>query len=266
MRPWRQTGLVTGHTVVASANVLFTLRDDEAAEALHAILDREPDLVGLQEWGVSRYPLLSETGWLRLPFLRGVRLRRSGGGGAAGYVWAVPLLGGCPVGARGDRFELLECHVRILGWFGRADRSAGPPSIAVPRVITIAVFRDQRSDRVLTVLNFHLSPRVQASGRYRQDRPRLVARHQAEVRNLSQLVAEQLARGRVVYAVGDSNFDGLRLPGLTSAWEGRGSEPGTLGSHRKIDDVHGPGPSTTVALLTNASDHKAVVVTRADIP
>src|SRR3954451_7285008 len=69
-----------------------------------------------------------------------------------------------------------------------------------------------------------------------------------------------------VYAMGDSNFDGLRLPGLTSAWEGRESDPGTLGPRRKIDDVFGPGPADSVRLLTSASDHKAVVVARRDLP
>ena len=69
----------------------------------------------------------------------------------------------------------------------------------------------------------------------------------------------------VVYAVGDSNLDGLRLPGLTSAWEGREDEPGTLGSGtRKVDDVHGPGRASAVRRLTTPSDHQAVLVTRID--
>jgi len=67
-----------------------------------------------------------------------------------------------------------------------------------------------------------------------------------------------------VYAVGDANFDGLRLNGLTSAWEGRESDPGTLGPRRKIDDVHGPGPAASVTVLTSRSDHKAVIVGRED--
>ena len=81
---------------------------------------------------------------------------------------------------------------------------------------------------------------------------------------LHRLVQEQVGLGRVVHAVGDSNFDGLRLPPLTSAWQGREDGPGTLGSRRKIDDVHGPGPATSVTLLDTPSDHKAVIVTRPD--
>jgi len=75
-------------------------------------------------------------------------------------------------------------------------------------------------------------------------------------------VSEQLALGHVVLAVGDSNFDGARLAGLTSAWEGREGEPGTLGPRRKVDDVHGPGPASSVTLLATGSDHKAVLVRR----
>lgn len=257
---------MTGHTDVATANVLCTLRHDEAREALRGVLDGEPDLVGLQEWGMSRHRLLRETGSLQVVPLRGVRFRSGAAAGTHDYGWTSPLLGGCPVGARVDRFELLECHARILGWVGRSDRGARPLSVMPPRAATVAVFRDKQHGRDVSLLNFHLTPGVQAEGRYREDRPLLVARHRAEVRNLDRLVGEQLTLGHTVYAVGDSNFDGLRLDGLTSAWEGREREPGTLGPRRKIDDVHGPGPSASVTLLTNASDHKAVVVSRPDLP
>ena len=68
-----------------------------------------------------------------------------------------------------------------------------------------------------------------------------------------------------MHAVGDSNFEGLRVAGLTSAWDGREHEPGTIGSGtRKVDDVHGPGPASAVELLTTPSDHRALVVTRSD--
>jgi hypothetical protein len=171
------------------------------------------------------------------------------------------------VGARNDRFQLLDSRLELVGRFWRADRSAGPPSIAVPRVVTLAVWRDLRNDRIVSVVNYHLTPRVQGKGRYRQDRPLLVARHRAEVRHVERLVGQELGLGRVVYALGDSNYDGLRLAGLTSAWEGREDETGTLvGSRRKIDDVHGPGAATSVTLLTSASDHRAVVVRRAEEP
>jgi hypothetical protein len=197
---------VTSYTDVVTANVLRTLRDDAARLALGEILACEPDLVGLQEWGVSRHRLLRETGSVRWPFRRGARWRGTRRD-AGRYVWvsSLPLLGGCPVGARADRFDLLDGRIAILGGFGRADRGAG-------------------------------------------------------------LVREQLAMGRTVYALGDSNFDGLGLPRLTSAWMGRDDHPGTLaGSRRRIDDVHGPRAASSVTLLPNASDHRAVLVRRADI-
>ncbi len=257
---------MTRHTDVVTANVLCTVRLADAREALRGILDGEPDLVGLQEWGLSRQRLLRETGTLRVRLMRGSRSGRGVSGRSPEYVWVSPLLGGCPVGARADRFELVEFRSRILGWFGRSDRGVRPVPILPLRIATVAVFRDNRRVRTVSVVNFHLVPGVQTRGRYRQDRPLLVARHQREVRNLGRIVGEQLALGHVVYAMGDSNFDGLRLAGLTSAWEGRESGPGTLGSRRKIDDVHGPGLSTSVTLLTNGSDHKAVVVRREDLP
>jgi hypothetical protein len=258
---------MTGHTDVATANVLRSLPRDAARRALRGILALEPDIVGLQEWGVSRHFLLQETGPVRVP--GGLIMGRAAGAQRGPYTWvsSLPLLGGCPVGARSDRYQLLDTRFEVVGRLGRVDRNAGPPPVAVPRIVTVAVFRDVRHDRVVSVVNFHLTPRVQKGGRYREDRPLLVARHRAEVRRIERLVGEQLGLGRVVYAMGDSNFDGLRLAGLTSAWDGRDDETGTLvASRRKIDDVHGPGPATTVSLLTNDSDHRAVVVRRPDRP
>jgi hypothetical protein len=258
---------MTGHTDVATANVLRTLPREAARRALRDILALEPDLVGLQEWGVSRHRLLRETGSVRVP--GGLVTGRGSSAQPGRYTWvsSPPLLGGCPIGARSDRYQLLDTHLEVVGRLGRVDRNAGPPPVAVPRIVTLAVFRDVRRDRVVSVVNYHLTPRVQARGRYREDRPLLVARHRAEVRRLDRLVGEQLSLGRVVYALGDSNFDGMRLDGLTSAWDGRDDETGTLvASRRKIDDVHGPGRATSVVLLTNDSDHRAVVVRRPDDP
>jgi hypothetical protein len=235
---------MTEQTIVATANVLRSLRRQDAGAALRGVLDRRPDLLGLQEWSFLRRGLLAEVD---------------------DYVWSSPLLGECPVGARADRFDLLGARSRLLAGPGRADPGVRPLRLVPPRAATVAVYRDRAADRTMALVNFHLTPGVQARGRYRSDRPRLVARHRAEVTALARLVQEQLARGYTVYAVGDSNYDGLRLPGLTSAWEGREDGPGTLGSRRKIDDVFGPGRSEEVTLLSSASDHKAVVVRRTDV-
>lgn len=237
---------MTRRTVVVTANVLRTLRDRDAGEALRGVLDVRPDLVGLQEWDVRRHRLLRRVG-------------------SPHYVWVGSVLGECPVGARADRFELLGRHFRLLAWFGWSDRGARAVPVVPLRLATVARFLDRTGDRTVSVINFHLTPGVQARGEYRSDRPRLVAHHQHEVQNLGRLVNEELQLGHTVYAMGDSNFDGLRLPGLTSAWEGREDDPGTLGARRKIDDVFGPGPACSVTLLSSASDHKAVVVSRTDV-
>ncbi|MCW2776223.1 MAG: hypothetical protein JWN91_4549 [Nocardioides sp.] len=244
-------------TVVVTANIRRGLPLDVARTALRGVLDIGPDLVGLQEWNLSRAGLLLETGRLGLLPAAGIRLGR-----ASGYLWTAPLIGGCPVGARVERYEQVGGYARRLSRVGHADKPDRWLGVEPPRVLTAGIYRDRRDNRTVALLNFHLVPGVQAGGRYRADRPLLVARHRREVHNIERLVARHLGLGHVVYAVGDSNYDGLRLSGLTSAWEGREADPGTLGPRRKVDDVHGPGSASAVRLLLNDSDHKAVVVER----
>jgi hypothetical protein len=256
---------MTGRTVVATANVLRSLGRRDAREALTSVLERRPHLVGLQEWGLSRTALLRETGPVDVRLARRWAARRPSGGEPPAYRW-LSSWGDCPVGVRADRYDVLDWRTQVLGWIGPADRGSRPLSVVPPRVLTLAVLRDLERDRVVSLVNYHLVPGVQGRGRYREDRPLLAARHRTEVRRLADVVEGELRRGREVHAVGDSNYDGLRLPGLTSAWEGREGEPGTLGPRRHVDDVHGPGPALSVALVSTPSDHKAVVVERADLP
>jgi hypothetical protein len=259
---------VTSPMVVATANVLYTLGAGSARRALAGVLEQEPDLVALQEWHLSRVGLLRESGDVGVVPQVGGRLRRSaaaaaGAAGAApGYLWNSPPMGGCAVGARADRFELVRCRSRMLSTPGRADHPDRWLGVEPPRVATLAVYRERATGRRVSLVDYHLAPGVQARGRYRVDRPRLVRRHRREVGALQRLVGGRLAAGEVVFAAGDSNFDGLRIGGLTSAWEGRERDPGTLGRRRKVDDVHGPGPAQSVVLLASDSDHKAVVTRR----
>jgi hypothetical protein len=260
---------MAGRTVVATANVLYKLPLEDARQVLSGVLEFEPDLVGLQEWNPPRYRLLRETGsvmWLppvgARPWGRHGQRRRTEQ--SSGYRWVTPFIGGCAVGARADRFELLECRARLLSRPGRAERPDHWLSLEPPRVATVAVWSERDGDRTVCLINYHLAPGVQRAGEYRGDRPVLVARHRREVRAVEGLVQRHLALGHVVYALGDSNFDGLRLSTLESAWQGREAEPGTLGARRKVDDVHGPGAATEVTLLGNASDHRAVLVKRVD--
>lgn len=251
-------------TSVATANLLFRLDRSDAAEALATVLAAEPDLVGLQEWYVSRTDLLARTGDVRLvPSLGLLHLRlprRS-----HGYHWVATIGAGCAVGARADRYDLLEARSLLLSGLGRAERDDYPFGAEPPRIAAVGIFRDRHLDRTVAIISYHLVAGAQTAGHYREDRPRLVARHRQEVRRVEGLVAGLKLAGHVVYAVGDANFHLLPLRGLTSTWVGREDEPGTIGDGvRKIDDVHGPGPATSVRLITTPSDHRAVLSVRPD--
>jgi hypothetical protein len=254
-------------TVAATANVLVRLPAADARAALGIVLERRPDVVLLQEWGLRRLGLLRETGSVRVVPVPGLRLPRRppaprAGGDHPAYTWVAPALGQCPVGLRGDRYDVLDARVRLLLGPGRNDPGAGE-AIRPARIATVVTARDRRTDRRLAVVGYHLTAGVQARGHYRTDRPRVTAAHRRQWSALERLVADLVAEGHEVHAGGDSNFDGFRLPGLTSAWEGRPGHPGTLG-HRRIDDVFGLGPADDVELLTTPSDHRAVLVTRTD--
>ncbi|MEP9365324.1 hypothetical protein ABLE68_20325 [Nocardioides sp. CN2-186] len=224
--------------------------------------------MGLQEWYPTRVAALRARGEVRLApgvGLPSVPVPGSQASGGPSYHWVATLADGNVVGARADRFDLLSARAVLTVGPARCERPGQLLGIEPPRFIGVGVFRDRVVDRTVAVLSYHLTAGVQVRGSYRPDRPRLTARHAREVRSLADLVVEHHRAGHVVYAVGDSNFDGLRLPTLTSAWEGREDEPGTLGDgRRKIDDVHGPGPAHDVRRLVTASDHQAVVATRWD--
>jgi hypothetical protein len=254
---------MTGHTVVASANILYTLGWRDARAALTQVLESEPDLVGFQEWYVARLRLLRQFGEVRV--IPGWRTGHLGTRREPAYHWVSAVAGGNVVGARADRFEPLSSRVVFLSCLGRSDRPDRFLRTEPPREVTVGVFRDRLRDRTVALMSYHLVPGVEAGSDYRPDRPRLVRRHRSEVRRLERLIAEHQRAGDVVYAVGDSNLDRLRLAGLTSAWEGREHHPGTIGSGtRKLDDVHGPGRASEVTLLTTPSDHRALVATRPD--
>jgi hypothetical protein len=254
---------MSGHTVVASANILYKLRPHDAYAALTQVLAHEPDLVGLQEWYVSRLRLLRQFGDVKvIPSLGSGVLKRPRD---PAYHWISAVAGGNVVGARAERFDPISSRVEFVSGFGRSDRPDRALGIEPPRVVTIGAFRDRQVDRTVAMISYHLTPGVEVDAAYHPERPRLQARHRSDVQRVEKLVAELQEAGHVVYAVGDSNFDSLRLAGLTSAWEGREHRPGTIGiGTRKLDDVHGPGRASRVTLLTTPSDHKAVVAVRPD--
>lgn len=250
-------------TSVVTANLLFKLSRAEAAQALDTVLAEEPDLIGLQEWYVSRTDLLRRTGDVLLAPSLG--LLRIPAGRDHGYHWVATIGAGCAVGARADRFDLVEGRAVVLSGLGRAERTEYPLNAEPPRIAAVGIYRDRLVDRTVAIISYHFVAGAQTDGSYREDRPRLVARHRGEVRRVEELIAELQRAGHTVYAVGDANFHLLPLAGLTSTWEGREDEPGTIGEGlRKIDDVHGPGPATSVRLITTPSDHRAVLSVRPD--
>ena len=250
------------HTVVATANVLYKLGREDARAALGQVLATGADLVTLQEWYVVRLGLLREHGDVRV--VPGCRI---GVVGDRSYHWVAAVAGGNVVGARADRYDLVEASAPFLSCPGRSDRPDRFLRTEPPREATVGVFRDRGTGRTVAIVSYHLVPGVERDGDYRADRPILVRRHRQEVRRLEQLVAGLRGAGHAVYAAGDANLDGLRLAGLTSAWEGREDHPGTIGkATRKLDDVHGPGPATEVELIWTPSDHRAVVATRRHRP
>ncbi|MGN6250699.1 MAG: hypothetical protein ACTHNS_02665 [Marmoricola sp.] len=245
--------------LVASANVQQDLPIPVAREAVQAVLDEQPDLVGLQEWRPDRFLLLRTWGAVGLaPGTPAVP------GSGTSYDWVTTPFG-CVVGARADRFRLLSARWGLLNGVVAARSPYRPLGLEPPRMLAIGRYRDERTGRAVTMICYHLVPGVQAGKVYRTDQPRLVALHRAEHVRLQRAIDEAQECGDDVYAVGDANFDGFFLEGVTSCWVGHEDAPPTFGKRRRhIDDVFGPGPASSVRLLTTASDHKAVLADRPD--
>jgi hypothetical protein len=248
-------------TRVATANVLMTLPRDAGAAALDQVLAEQPDLVALQEWYLPRLGVLRQHGTVRLD--PGFGLPAVPAPGSGPYAWVSTITDGNVVGWRTERYDLVEARTFLNVGPAPSERPDRFLRTEPPRFVATAVLRDREVGGTVALLSYHLSAGVQQGGGYRADRPRLAERHRHEVRHLELEVARLQAAGHQVVAAGDSNFDGLRLAGLTSAWEGRENDPGTHGD-RKIDDVLAPGPATGVQRIVTASDHVAIVVTRPD--
>ena len=134
-------------TVVASANILYKLPKHDARTALTQVLEDRPDLVGLQEWYVSRLGLLRGFGAVCLVPSLGTRLLRRPPHPA--YHWVSAVGGGNVVGARDDRFEPLSARSVFLSRIGRSDRPDRFLRTEPPREVTIGVFRDRTANRII---------------------------------------------------------------------------------------------------------------------
>lgn len=257
---------------VLTQNVWVNAPLDVAEGVLQRLLSLKPDIVALQEWPSGRNPLLKATGtFARVPTARPTFPRRRRFEPGTGFTWTRPVLGPTgPIGLRADRYEVLSCKAMTLTEARRVRPTPKHPRATLPaNRATQILAHDHERDEEVVVLGYHLWSGVQVEGRYSQrpgDRAR-VAGHQDQVAALSLLIADHLARGRVVYALGDSNFSGLTLPGVVSAWDGREKQPrGThRGSRRKIDDVFGPGRPGRVQLVDHphpSIDHQGVLAVR----
>ncbi len=127
--------------MVATANVLRDLRAPDAAVCLDDVIAAAPDLVALQEWGPQRLRLLHD---------------------AVGYRWSRPRLGGCVIGVRTDRFEVVGLRGQVLVLPGLADRPDRWAGLEPARVAVVATLHDRVSLGPVTFVGYHLSPGVQA--------------------------------------------------------------------------------------------------------
>lgn len=225
--------------VVATANIFKGMDLDAARAAVDTVLTHGPHILALEEWGRQRDGILRDLS-------------------KRGYSFARPGRGGGPVVlARG--FGLERCYgvrlsrAEVVGHLvGRKNRL--PESIA-----TVVLCHDESTGDDLAVVEFHLTAEVQFGGRYRRDPAHLlrVLRHRRERRRLRRLV-RKLEHKRTVYALGDTNYDGMSLPPLRSCWDG--GKQGTLGG-RAVDVVFARQRPVKVRTVVTGSDHRAVVAT-----
>lgn len=227
-------------TRLTTANVLSSLDRSDAAECLGVVLEGKPDIVALQEWRLTR------AGVLR-------RQRQT-------MSWITSVPGDCVIGLCSARFKVIATRQVALGGLGLADHRSRALNLLPPRWVSVVEAMDGATNQRVGVVSFHLVPGTQRSGGYREDRPRNAQRHQQEVRRLRAVTTGLVERCDTVWAAGDSNFHGLALAPLTSAWSGRPGAEGTLGSYRRIDDVFSTEPAIDLRLLRSHSDHAFVQV------
>lgn len=221
-------------TRLASHNVKVDLPDPDAARAVRLVLQRSPDILGLQEWGRDRRSVLRKFGTVVMfPRLR----RLFANYPDAGYVFVYPL-GGQPVGFDASRFEVL--HVR------RVKLSAKRPGVR-PTYGTRVKFR-KRGGKTQAVLNVHPVAH--------HDRPQNALAHLEAVESIREWVESWHGFDR--YVMGDMNSRHVALPPLVSCWDGRRDLP--TGPHGgAIDHIYGPRGFESVEVIDTPSDHHAVV-------
>lgn len=223
---------------VATANVFKGLALDKASAAVDTVLIHRPDILALQEWARGRDGILR-----KIP----------------GYGFCRPAGGGGPV-VYGARFSPVRCRAVTLARREFVGHLVGRRSRLAANAANLTILCDDETGGEVAVINYHLTAEVQTGGRYRRDlghRLR-VRRHKRERRRLSRLVRRQQRKGRRVFALGDTNYDGMTLPPLRSCWRGR--RGGTLGA-RAVDVIFAETDADAVRTVKTGSDHLAAVAT-----
>lgn len=225
---------------IGTANIRYTLSDKAALAAVRKVItEARPEILGLEEWHRPSSVLAQIT--------------------SRSYYKVARAEHGPPMLYDASRYTLLrtrnvtlapEQHVGFLP--GR--KTTLPASIA-----TLAIFWDEVLLIEVSAIRFHLTAEVQRGKGYRETVAHLrrVLRHKTERRRLRKVGIRQRRKGRRVYLEGDGNFDGLRLRGFVSCWEGR-KPKGTLGN-RAVDIIFASTPARDVRTIETASDHRAVV-------
>lgn len=225
---------------------VLTMNEKDTLSVAVAIIDLEhvlrlshPHVGGLQEWNAVRdsetEKALSKLG---CSFTRGPR-----GGGPV--FWQDRLFD--EHAARSIRLSAGEFVGHLVG---RKTR--------LPASWCTEVTLDVLGGGQLVVLNAHMTAEVQnPDGSYRKDPGHLlrVMRHKREKRRLGRRARHHKRKGRRVFVVADTNFDGMTLGGFTSCWSKR--DGNTLG-WRAPDIVFTDREPKTVATYPTHSDHRAV--------
>lgn len=249
----------------------FVITAAQAEAGLLKVL-AETDFIALQEWaGAERNGILRKLGpftlfpqtlaWFPLTNPRKT---------TSGWTWTRPLSGGPTVGARADRYELRFVRTALLAGPGRVDKVPGYRSLLGASRATVTGWTDLLAGGTVVLIDFHLTTHVEAGGKYRPECPLRAARHKTEVKKLQDVAAYHVKAKRRVYVVGDTNFNGLQIPGLRSCWVDQPLKPlgGTLGASRRVDVVY-TNPDvkpSAIQILDSASDHRHPIVTCPKVP
>lgn len=232
-------------TTVASANLKYTLTGAEFEKGLREVLRDRPHILALQEAGPNRNPIIERVA------------------ADFGYTWDRPTQGGEPVLWKNTRYRLRAVHAVTLAKPEYVGHLPGRKSKLPASIATEVTLDDLETGDITVVLVFHLTAEVQdmkAGGKYKRDlEHRLrVQRHRREKHRLGKRARTQLRRGRTVYVVGDSNFDGFTLGRFVSCWDHRSG--GTLGP-RAVDVILAKDRGLKLWTVETPSDHDALVVT-----